>query len=137
MNDELTITDVSGPFREPREPVLSYDYTIQRATWPTPHAVRVKVALPEELEELKRSLLGAVTGSPGQQLMLNKLLSRKIGDEKLRIAEAEGMLKERRDVLLPPFTGPMAHLFPRLEAWIQAQQSGLREEVKKVTGISL
>ena len=137
MDDELKITDVSGPFREPREPVLSYDYAIHRTVWPTPHAVRVKVAVTEELEALKQRLLGAVSGSPGQQLMLNKLLSRKISDEKLRIAEAEGMLKERRDVLLPPFTGPMAHLFPRLEAWVQAEQAGLREDIKKTTGLSV
>ncbi|HET9961003.1 MAG TPA: hypothetical protein VFQ34_01590 [Nitrospiraceae bacterium] len=137
MNDELNITDVSGPFREPREPVLSYDYTIQRTTWPMPHAVRIKVAVTEELDQVKRSLLGAVTGSPGQQLMVNKLLSRRISDEKLRIAETEGMLKERRDVLLPPFTGPLAHLFPRLEAWVESERGGLREEIKKITGLSM
>jgi len=137
MDDELRITDVSGPFREPREPVLSYDYAIHRTIWPTPHAVRVKISVPEELERMKQALLGNVTGSPGQQLMLNKFLSRRIGDEKLRIAEAEGMLKERRDVLLAPFTGPLAHLFPRLEAWVLAEQFGLRDEIKRTIGLSV
>ena len=137
MNDELRITDVSGPFREPREAVLSYDYAIQRPTWPTPHAVRVKVAVKEEVDNLKERLLGAGTGTPGQQLMVNRLLSRKISDEKLRIADAEGMLKERLDVLLPPFTGPLAHLFPRLEVWVQSEQAALRDEIKKTVGISV
>ena len=44
LNDQLVISDVTGPFREPREPVFSYDYSIQRATWAATHAVRVKIA---------------------------------------------------------------------------------------------
>ena len=84
LNDQLMISNVTGPFREPREPVLSYDYSIQRATWAATHAVRVKIALAEELDYVKEKLLGPGTaGSPGQQLMLNKFLSRKIGDQKL------------------------------------------------------
>ena len=85
LNDQLVISSVAGPFREPREPVFSYDYSIQRATWAATHAVRVKIALAEELDYVKAKLLGTVTGSPGQQLMLNKLLSRKIGDQKVRV----------------------------------------------------
>ena len=136
LNDQLIISDVTGPFREPREPVLSYDYSIQRATWAATHAVRVKIALAEELDYVKEKLLGTVTGSPGQQLMLNKFLSRKIGDQKIRIAEAEGMLKERGDVLLPPFTGPLAQYFSQLESWVQAEQKQLRAEIMRVTGLS-
>ncbi|MBA5875190.1 MAG: hypothetical protein GDA66_11675 [Nitrospira sp. CR1.2] len=135
LNDQLVISSVAGPFREPREPVLSYDYSIQRATWAAPHAVRVKIALAEELDYVKGTLLGAVTGSPGQQLMLNKLLSRKIGDQKLRIAEGEGWLKDRADVLVPPFTGPLAHHFPQLDAWVQAEQEALRAEIKQTIGL--
>ena len=135
LNEHLIISNVTGPFLEPREPVLSYDFSIQRATWAATHAVRVKVALAEELGYVKDKLLGSVTGSPGQQLMLNKLLSRKIADEKLRIAEAEGMLSERGDRLLPTFTGSMAHYFPQLESWLQAQQDALRAEIKNVTGL--
>lgn len=137
LNDQLVISDVTGPFREPREPVFSYDYSIQRATWAATHAVRVKIALTEELEYVKAKLMGAVTGSPGQQLMLNKLLSRKIGDQKLRIAEAEGWLKERGDVLVPPFTGPLSHYFPQLESWIQAEQEVLRSEIKNTIGLAV
>lgn len=137
LNDQLVISDVTGPFREPREPVFSYDYSIQRATWAATHAVRVKIALTEELEYVKAKLMGVVTGSPGQQLMLNKLLSRKIGDQKLRIAEAEGWLKERGDVLVPPFTGPLSHYFPQLESWIQAEQEVLRSEIKNMIGLAV
>ena len=137
LNDQLVISDVTGPFREPREPVFSYDYSIQRATWAATHAVRVKIALTEELQYVKVKLMGAVTGSPGQQLMLNKLLSRKIGDQKLRIAEAEGWLKERGDVLVPPFTGPLSHYFPQLESWVQAEQDKLRTEIKNMIGLAV
>ena len=135
LNDQLVISNVTGPFREPREPVFSYDYSIQRATWAATHAVRVKIALTEELEYVKAKLLGTVTGSPGQQLMVNKFLSRKIGDQKVRIAEAEGWLKERGDVLVPPFTGPLAHHFTQLEAWVQAEQEALRAEIKSTIGL--
>ncbi|HWG96962.1 MAG TPA: hypothetical protein VN647_07755, partial [Nitrospira sp.] len=62
----FSIVSVNGPFREPREQVFSYDYSIQRSTWVTPHGVRVKVSIPDELEVLKRRLFGPVVGSPGQ-----------------------------------------------------------------------
>ena len=61
IESKMTIIDVSGPFREPREPVFSYDYSIQRSNWPMPHAVRVKVGIPEELDVLRSKLLGPVT----------------------------------------------------------------------------
>ena len=80
----LKILGVAGPFREPREPAFSYDYSIQRPQWPMPHAVRVKVAIAEELDVLRGKILGPVTGSPGQQLLVSQLLTRKIADEKLR-----------------------------------------------------
>ena len=131
----LTISDVSGPFREPREPVFSYDYSIQRPTWATPHGLRVKISIPDELDVLKGRLLGSVTGSPGQQLMIGRTLSRTIADWKVRIAEAEGMLTERRDVMLAPFVGPLAHLFPKLEALFEQDKASVREEIRKRVGI--
>ena len=94
----------------------------------------MKIALTEELEYVKAKLLGTVTGSPGQQLMV-KFLSRKIGDQKVPIAEAEGWLKERGDVLVPPFTGPPRAPFPQLEAWVQAEQEALRAEIKSTIGL--
>jgi hypothetical protein len=97
--------------------------------------VRVKVAIPEELDVLRGKIFGAVAGTPGQQLMISKFLSRHIADEKLRIAEADGMLAERRDTMVAPFTGPLAHLFARLDAWALEQQETLRAEIKTRVGL--
>jgi hypothetical protein len=133
--NSLTILDVSGPFREPREQVFSYDYSIQRSTWATPHAVRVKVSIPDELEPFKRRLLGVVAGSPGQQLLISNILSKTIADSKMRVADKEGLLEERRDVMLAPFVGSLGHLFPKLETLFEADQTSVREEVKQRVGI--
>jgi len=135
MDSTLTISDVSGPFREPREPIFSYDYSIQRPTWATPHGVRVKVSIPDELDVLRVRLLGQVTGSAGQQLVISKILSRTIADWKVRIAEAEGMLAERRDVMIGPFTGPLSHLLPKLLERFERERTAVREEVSKRVGL--
>ncbi|MGQ0694761.1 MAG: hypothetical protein ACT4OL_04200 [Nitrospiraceae bacterium] len=132
---KLTIIEVSGPFREPREANLSYDYSVQRTTWATPHGIRVKVSIPDELDVLRERLLGSVTGSPGRQLLISKVLSRTIADWKVRIAEAEGMLVERRDVMLPPFVGPLAHLFPKLEMLFELDKDTAREDIRKRSGL--
>jgi hypothetical protein len=134
-DSKLSISDVSGPFREPREPVFSYDYSIQRPTWATPHGLRVKVSIADELDVLKARLLGSVTGTPGQQLIISRILTRTIADWKLRIADHEGMLTERRDVMVGPFTGPLAHLFPKLEALFEQEQGAVREEIRQRTGV--
>jgi hypothetical protein len=134
-HNPFTIVEINGPFREPREQVFSYDYSIQRSTWATPHGVRIKVSIPDELEVLKRRLFGIVGGSPGQQLMMSNMLSKAIADRKMVVAEGEGMLSERRDMMLAPFIGPLAHLFPKLEALLDADQSTIREEVRKRVGI--
>jgi hypothetical protein len=135
MDARIQITDVTGPYREPREQVFSYDYSIQRASWPTAQAVRVKVSIPEELDVLRGKVLGAIAGTPGQQLMVSKCLSRRIADEKIRIAETDGMLTERRDTVIAPFTGPLAHLFMRLDAWASERRGALREEIKTLVGL--
>jgi hypothetical protein len=135
MTAQLQITNVTGPYREPREQVFSYDYSIQRASWPTAQAVRVKVAIPEELDVLRAKIFGTIAGTPGQQLMISKFLSRQIADEKIRIAEADGMLTERRDTVVAPFTGPLVHLFPRLDAWAGEQRESLRAEIKTLVGL--
>jgi hypothetical protein len=127
----MKILGVNGPFREPREPAFSYDYSIQRPNWPMPHAVRVKVAIAEELDVLRTKVLGSVSGSPGQQLLVSQLLTRRIADEKLRIVDQDGLLSGRADVVVAPFTGPMAHLFPRLDAWVEGQREALRTEIKE------
>jgi len=129
--NKLTIIDVNGPFREPREPVFSYDYSIQRPNWPSPYAVRVKISIPDELDVLKTALLGTVTGTPGQQLLASQVLTRRIAEEKLRIAEQEGQLRERGDAVIAPFTGPLAHQFTKLQSWLERERASLRAEVKK------
>jgi hypothetical protein len=96
-----------------------------------PHAVRVKVAITEELDVLRSKILGPVSGSPGQQLLVSQLLTRKIADEKLRIADQDGLLSGRADVVVAPFAGPLAHYFPRLESWVEQQVETLRKEIKE------
>ncbi len=130
-DSKMKILDVSGPFREPREQVFSYDYSIQRSNWPLPHAVRVKVGIPEELDILRTKLLGSVMGTPGQQLLISQVLSRRIADEKMRLAEAEGQLLDRREVILAPYVGPEAHRFTRLEEWLERDRESIRAEIKK------
>jgi hypothetical protein len=131
MTNTMKIIGVAGPFREPREPVFSYDYSIQRPQWPMPHAVRVKVGIAEELDVLRDKVLGPITGSPGQQLLVSQLLTRKIADEKLRIADEDGLLSGRADVVVSPFAGPLAHLFARLESWLERERERMREEIKQ------
>ena len=70
-----------------------------------------------------------------QQLMISKCLSRHIADEKLRIAEADGMLAERRDIVVAPYTGSLVHLFPRLDTWAVEQRDALRAEIKTLVGL--
>jgi hypothetical protein len=135
VGSKMSIIEVSGPFREPREQVFSYDYTIQRSNWPMPHAVRVKVGIPEELDLLRGKLLGPVTGTPGQHLLIAQVLTRKIADEKVRLAEEEGVLLERHEVILPLYAGPEAHRFPRLEEWLERDREALRVEIKKRANI--
>ncbi len=129
MDNTLIIEHVAGPFREPKEPAFSFDYSVQRPHWPVCHTVRIKVSIPAELERVKQKLVGTVTGTPGQQLILNQILLRRIADQKLRIIDVEGLLAERRDVLIDPFTGPLEYLLPRLDTWVAVESETLRAEV--------
>ena len=131
MANPLTILNVSGPYREPRELAFSYDYSIQRATWPTPNGVRVKVAVAEELEYFKVKILDVQGGSPGQQLLISQLLTRHIADRKLQIANEENILNERLDVMIGPFTGAFAHLFSKLDTWMNESKAALRQEIRE------
>ena len=135
MDTRIKIIDVTGPVREPHEQVFSYDYSIQRASWATAQAVRVKVSIPDGLDVLRGKIFGAVAGTPGQQLIISKCLSRHIADEKIRIAEVDGMLSERRDTVVAPYTGPLVHLFPRLDTWATEQRETLRAEIKTLVGL--
>lgn len=131
MADPFTILNVSGPYREPKEAAFSYDYSIQRAAWPTPHGVRVKVAMVEELDHLKSKVLDLQGGSPGQQLMVSQILTKQLADRKLQIANEENLLNERRDVMIVQFTGAWGHLFSKLEAWMNESKASLRQEIRE------
>lgn len=135
MAHPFTTLNVLGPYREPREPAFSYDYSVHRPTWTTAQAVRVKVSIPDELDYLKTKVLAVTGGSPGQQLRVNQILTRRIADHKLQIGNDEGMFLERLDVMIGPFTGPLAHLFARLETWMQDNKVSLREEIQKAVGL--
>ena len=129
MTYPFTILNVSGPYREPRELVLSYDYSVQRPNWPTPNGVRVKVSIPDELDYLKTKILNVNGGTPGQQMIITQMLSRRIADHKLHMANEEQMFLDRGDVMVGAFTGSLVHLFPRLEAWMQENKAALRQEI--------
>jgi len=129
--ETYSILNVSGPFREPREPAFSYDYTVHRPSWPTPQAVRVKVSIDLELGYLRDKVLGISGGTPGQQLMAGKILTKWISETKLAIADVEGMFSQRLDIVLEPFTGPIAHLFPSLTAKMEESKDSLRKEIRE------
>lgn len=129
--EPFSILNVSGPFREPREPAFSYDYSVHRPSWPTPQAVRVKVSIEHELDYLKEKVLGLSGGSPGQQLMAARILTKWISDAKLSIADVEGLFSQRLDVIIPPFVGPLTHLFPILSAKMDESKESLRQEIRE------
>lgn len=130
-----TVLNVMGPYREPKEPAFSFDYSVQRPEWPTPQGIRVKIAIEEELEVLKAQVLQLTGGTPGQQMRLNRILTKAIGDQKLEMANEEGMFLERFDVMIGPFTNDLAHLYPKLESWMQQERDRLRQEIKDQIGI--
>ena len=136
MPSDLLILNVMGPFREPREPAFSYDYSVQREDWATPQGVRIKVSIEHELDYLKNTILGFSGGSVGQQLMANQLLLRAIADQKLKIVDADGKLAERLDVMIGPFEGEsQEQLFALLDQWMQAEKETLRQLIKDQIGI--
>ncbi len=135
MGEPYTILKVMGPYREPRESALSFDYSVQRATWATPQGVRVKIGLREELDVLKAKMQLASEGTPGQQLRVNQILGRAMADCKLDIANAEHLFDERRDVMIAPFTASWSHLFPRLESWMDRERDTLRRNIAEKVGL--
>ena len=130
MKHPFSILNVSGPFREPREPAFSYDYAVHRPAWPTSQAVRVKVSIADELGYLKDKVLGLSGGSPGQQVRVNQILTHWIADHKLTIANDEGLFLQRLDVMISPFSGPLAHLFSVLSGMMEQEKDALRQEIR-------
>jgi len=136
MSSDLIVLNVMGPYREPREPAFSYDYSVQRPDWATPQGVRVKVSIEHELDYLKNTILEFSGGSVGQQMRCNQLLVRAIADQKLKIVDADGQLAERLDVMIGPFEGDtLGHLFALLDQWMQAEKTTLRQLLKDQLGI--
>lgn len=136
MENKVTVIDVSGPFREPRDFVFSFDYSIQRPQWPTPHGVRIKVSIADELDYLKQKILEiGDEGTGGQQLIMSRTLTRHIADQKFKIVDEAGMLSSRLDVLIEPFTGALGHLFPKLEQWMIEQKETLRKDIQERVGL--
>lgn len=135
MPSDLIVLNVIGPFREPREPAFSYDYSIQRPDWVTAQGVRVKVSIELELDYLKNSILAIAGGSMGQQVRINQILSRAISDKKLEIADADGLLADRRDVMIGPFADDSISLFRLLDGWMKAEQAVLRKSIHDKTGL--
>ncbi len=135
MQSDLIVLNVMGPYREPREPAFSYDYSVQRPDWATAQGVRVKVSIELELDYLKNSVLGIAGGSVGQQLRINQILSRAIADKKLEIADADGLLADRLDVMIGPFTGDSISLFAELDQWMKAEEPVLRKAIRDQTGL--
>ncbi|MDR4495332.1 MAG: hypothetical protein AB7P17_06950 [Nitrospirales bacterium] len=134
MASDLIILNVMGPYREPKEPAFSYDYSVQRPDWSTPQGVRIKVDIESELNYLK-SLLNCSGGSAGQQLRVNQILFRAIAEQKLALVDADGKLAERRDVMIGPFVKELSHLSDLLNEWMKAEQANLRQLVKDQVGI--
>ncbi len=136
MPSDLLTLNVMGPYREPKEPAFSLDYSVQRPNWATPQGVRVKVSIEHELEHMKQKVLGISGGSVGQQLRMNQLLIRAIADKKLEIVDAEGMLNERLDVMVAPFVdGELNHLFAPLVQWMEQEKDRLRQTIKDQVGV--
>ncbi len=135
MAESYTILNVMGPYREPQEPAMSYDYSVQRPNWGTPQGIRVKISLEEELDFFKSKILEISGGSAGQQLRVNQILTRAIGDRKLELANEANMFVDRRDVMIEPFTGSLAYLFPKLESWMKEERDRLRQEIQKTVGL--
>ena len=63
------------------------------------------------------------------------MLFRSIADWKVTVADAEGMMVERRDVMLAPFVGPLSHLFQKLEGLFEQEKAAVREEIRKRVGL--
>jgi hypothetical protein len=135
MVSDLMILNVVGPYREPKEPAFSYDYSVQRPDWATPQGVRIKVAIEGELGTLKTAVLDVQGGTVGQQLRVNQILMRALADQKLALVDADGLLNERRDVMIGPFTDSLSHLAEPLAQWMNAEKEKLRQIIKEQIGI--
>ena len=140
MSDEsssstYTVLNVMGPYREPHEQAFSFDYSVERPHWATPQGVRVKVAINEELEYFKGTVLGINGGSVGQQLRVNQMICREIADQKLELGSQDGMFDDRRDVMIGLFEDELEHLSPLLQRWMESEKDRVREDIRGKVGM--
>lgn len=132
---EYEVTLSTGPFREPNAEALSYDFFVNRKGWLIPRVMRVFVDIKGELEIFQHTILGVSGGSPGQQLKLTHMLTRKIADQKVKIVLEEDRIEKSSEVLVTGFTERDSYLFPKLEEWMRAVKDQVREEIRTQIGV--
>ena len=125
----------TGPFREPNVSAISYDFFVNRKGWLTPRVMRVLVDIKSELELFQQTILGVSGGSPGQQIKLMQMLTRKIAERKAGIVLEEGRIEKSTEVLVKGFTDYDSYLFPKLEEWMLAVKDQVREEIRTQVGV--
>ncbi len=129
------VTLSTGPFREPNAEALSYDFYVNRKGWLIPRVMRVWIDIKGELDLFHHTILGVSGGSPGQQLKLTHMLTRKIADQKVKIVLEEDRIEKSSEVLVKGFTENDSYLFPKLEEWMRAVKDQVREEIKTQIGL--
>ena len=129
------VTLSTGPFREPNAEALSYDFYVNRKGWLIPRVMRVFVDIKSELDLFRHTILGVSGGSPGQQLKLTHMLTRKIADQKVQIVLEEDRIEKSSEVLIKGFTENDSYLFPKLEEWMLAVRDQVREEIRTQIGL--
>jgi|GEM_PF-243798 len=132
---QYDVTLSTGPFREPDAEAISYDFYVNRKGWLIPRAMRVFVDIKGELDLFQHQILDVSGGSPGQQLKLMQMLTRKIADQKVRIVLEENRIEKATEVLVKGFTGNDGYLALKLETWMRAVKDQVREEIKTQVGL--
>src|SRR6266705_887262 len=87
------VTLSTGPFREPEAEAISYDFYVNRKGWLIPRVMRVFVDIKGELDLFQHQILDISGGSPGQQLKLMQMLTRKIAAQKVLIVIGEDRIQ--------------------------------------------
>lgn len=130
---EVTLS--TGPFREPNAAAISYDFFINRKGWLIPRVMRVFVEIKSELELFQQTILGVSGGSPGQQIKLMQILTRKIAEQKITMVLEEDRIEKSTEVLVKGFTEHDSYLLPKLEEWMLAVKDQVREEIRMQVGL--
>ena len=132
---QYDVTLSAGPFREPDAEAISYDFYVNRKGWLIPRVMRVFVDIKGELDLFQHQILDVSGGSPGQQLKLMQMLTRKVADQKTVIVLEEDRIEKSSEVLVKGFTGNDEYLAPKLEAWMRAVKDQVREEIRTQIGL--